>query len=93
MENIFLENKKLTIIKSNWFKCSENLKHLDLHSNEIASIDDDVFDKLVKLEKVNLHYNEFRIIEKFSLNLLRNYYFLIKSYNKSRTDSESMYFF
>ena len=93
MERLNLGRNKLTIIKSNWFKCLENLKALDLHSNEIQSIDDDVFDKLVKLEKLDLNNNEFIKTEKLALFLVRNFNYFIKNCSKCERDFESMYCF
>ena len=62
LETLVLENNKLTIIKSTWFKCLGNLQFLDLDSNEITRIDDDAFVKLNKLEEINLDSNKLKII-------------------------------
>ena len=91
METLVLENNKLTIIKSNWFKCLGNLQFLDLDSNEITSIDDDAFDKLIKLERLDLRSNKFNIMIKLLINIVRNFNYLIKNFNKIRTESQSMY--
>jgi Leucine-rich repeat (LRR) protein len=54
LERLHIDLNNLTNIKSNWFKCLENLKFLDLRSNKIQSIDDDAFDRLVRLDTLHL---------------------------------------
>jgi Leucine-rich repeat (LRR) protein len=72
LKTLDLNSNKLTIIKLNWFKCSENLEELNLCSNEIKSSDEDAFDTLIYLEKLYLNFNKFTIIKSNWFKCLEN---------------------
>jgi Leucine-rich repeat (LRR) protein len=63
LESLYLRSDELKTIQSNWLKCLENLKELNLQFIEKTSIDDDAFDKLIKLETLNLSSNKLKTLK------------------------------
>jgi len=85
-ENSFrLQSNKISLIKEGSFKCLVNLKELRLSCNKISSIDAEIFQHVVKLERIWLDRNKIGWIERTAFVCLVN----LKKINYSRNNKEN----